>query len=598
MLRLLKRLYKILTRREKILAAIVVTLFSVTSLMEVAGLGLVFVYVKLIMDPTQIALLPHVDALRAMLGLDTDRKFLTALGVFLLAVMLSKSALGVANIWASSRFSLGRLASFSEDLYAIYLYRDYLSFLKVNPSVLKQNILDETYQTIFNVMIPVFIIISELITLSAIILMLFILYPVQTFVMALTVALMFGSFLLFTRKFLDHIGNIRSQSNATRHQLVNDAFSTIKEMIVWNARGVFTGRFSKAVREFSYASSWNSVLYQMPRMLIEVTGFIVIIGMMIYYLQTSKNPAEVVSVIALYGAAGMRMMPSFSRITVNITQVRFSKRAFYSISEDLLLRRAKKKLLPQGVAEESPLPFTRKIEIGNVSFRYDPDAEKVLKDISLIIHKHSSVAFVGSSGAGKSTLMDMLLGVFMPDAGEIRIDETPLSDENIRNWRAHIGYVPQRVTLLDDTVAANIAFGVPPENVDMEQVRWAAKVAQIDQFIEADLPQQYETRLGERGIRLSGGQAQRIAIARALYRRPSVLVMDEATAALDNITEREITETLNELAGKITIIMIAHRLSTVKHCDMIYLFEKGRISDWGTYNALLERNETFQKMAG
>lgn len=597
MLRLLKRLYKIFTRREKILAAIVVLLFSTTSLMEVAGLGLIFVYVKLIMDPSQIAILPYVDVIRASFGLDTDRKFLTVLGLFLLVIMLSKSALGVMNIWASSRFSLGRLASFSEDLYAIYLYRDYLSFLKVNPSVLKQNILDETYQTIFNVMIPVFIILSELITLSAIILMLFILYPLQTFVMSLTVALMFGSFLLFTRKFLDHIGNVRSRSNTARHQLVNDAFSTIKEMIVWNARGVFTGRFSKAVREFSYASSWNTVLYQMPRMLIEVTGFIVIIGMMVYYLQTAENPSDVVSVIALYGAAGMRMMPSFSRITVNITQVRFSKRAFYSISEDLLLRRAKKKLMPQGVAEESPLPFNRKIEIANVSFRYDPDAEKVLKDISLIIHKHSSVAFVGSSGAGKSTLMDMLLGVFMPDSGEIRIDDTPLSEENIRNWRAHIGYVPQRVTLLDDTVASNIAFGVLPEKVDMEQVRWAAKVAQIDQFIETELPQQYETRLGERGIRLSGGQAQRIAIARALYRRPSVLVMDEATAALDNITEREITETLNELAGKITIIMIAHRLSTVKHCDMIYLFEKGHISDWGTYNALLERNETFQKMA-
>lgn len=595
---LLYRLYKVLTRREKILAGVVVMLFAITSLLEVAGLGLIFVYVKLIMDPGEIAKIPYITDMRNFLHLYTDKRLLTFLGIIMLMVMLAKSVGGIFSLWASTRFSAGRMAAFSRDLYNIFLARDFRFFLSRNSATLKQQITDETYSTVFNVMIPIFSLISELLTLAVIVGFLLVLQPYQTLAMFLVVAILFSSFILSTRRFLDSMSDLRSKSNAQRHKLIGDTFSSVKEMIIWNAQSVFSKRFGETMHNYAVSNTWNIVLSQMPRMLVEMAGFIIIVGLMIYYLQISENPAEVVSIIALYGAAGMRMMPSFSRIAQNVTSIRFSKRAFYSIVNDLQHRRSMQKVQFKRLDHLNPLPFEKKIEIDNIIFSYTEDGAKILDEVSMVIHKHSSVAFVGPSGAGKSTLMDILLGVFLPDKGQVRIDGEVLDTNNLGEWRANIGYVPQKITLLDDTVAANIAFGAPEEEIDMEQVRWACKVAQIDKFIEEDLSHGYETHVGDRGVRLSGGQAQRIAIARALYRKPSVLVMDEATSALDNITEREITDTLVELAGKTTMIMIAHRLSTVKHCDMIYLFEKGKISDWGTYNALLERNPLFRKMAG
>jgi len=291
----------------------------------------------------------------------------------------------------------------------------------------------------------------------------------------------------------------------------------------------------------------------------------------------------------------MRMMPSFNRIATNLAQIRFHKRSLYAFYDDLLPRRWFTPL--PSAHEEVPMSFTKAITYDQVSFAYSRDGENVVHDLSLVIHKPSSVALVGSSGAGKSTIIDLLLGLVYPQNGSIKIDGIALDPMNIDAWRKQVGYVPQRVVLLDDSVAANVAFGVPTDERNMKQVEWACKVAKIDQFIEQELEYGYQTNLGENGIRLSGGQAQRIAIARALYRKPSVLILDEATAALDSITEREIIETIEELAGKMTIIMIAHRLNTVKHCDMIYLLNKGRVADLGTYNALIERNKQFQDMA-
>ena len=594
---LLKRLYKLLKRREKILAIIVMALFFVTSLTEVFGLGFIFLYVKLILEPAGLHTMGILLKFQSLLGLTDDRHFLVALGVMLLAVLALKTFFGILSVWASMRFSLGRMAAFSIDLYRIYLFKDYLYFLDKNSATLKQNILEEIYSAIFNVMVPVLQLISEMMALMFIVLLLLVLHPIETVIMFASTGVMFGIYLMMVRDKLERLGEQKSQSNHDRHRLAADAFATIKETIVWDARWNFVQRFSAAMQRYSYAMAWHHVILQVPRYLIEAIGFFLIVGLIIHHLLTSHNAAEVVSVIALYGAAGMRMMPSFNRITVCLAQIRFHKRSLMSFYNDLILRRSMPNIPKNAQNVEPMLPFEKSITFNDVSFSYTDGTDAVIRKVTLVIHKRSSIAFVGSSGAGKSTLVDMLLGLIEPTGGEICVDGEPLQAENIIAWRKQIGYIPQRVFLLDDTVAANIAFGEDPQNIDMEQVKWACKVARIDQFIEQDLTSGYQTMVGEHGVRLSGGQAQRIAIARALYRRPSVLIMDEATAALDGITEREITETLEELAGKLTIVMIAHRLNTVKHCDMIYMLQKGEVVDWGTYNALLERNEIFRQMA-
>ena len=593
---LLHKLYKLLTRREKILGALVVALFFMTSMLEVAGLGFIFIYVKLILDPAQIKAIVPLYWVQNLLAVDTTY-FLVILGGLLLCVLAAKAAMALVCAWASFRFSLARMASFSTDLFHIYLLKDYTYFLNHNSTTLKQNLLDEIYNATFNVFIPVLLVLSEVLALSCIVLFLLILHPVQTLIMFAITGILFGLYLLLAQKRLDRLGEQRNIANHDRHRIASDAFATIKETILWNAKGTFLKKFQHALRSYSYAMAWNHILLQVPRYLIEAIAFGLIVALMMYQLLHSQNPAEIISLIALYGAAGMRMMPSFNRIATNTAQIRFHKRSLYAFYGDLIQRRSLSPFTPTRDETEA-LPFEKTIAYDQVSFAYAKEGEKIMHDLSLIIQKRSSVAFVGSSGAGKSTLIDLLLGLIYPDQGEIRIDGVLLDPFNISAWRKQVGYVPQRVVLLDDSVAANVAFGILPEQRNMAHIEWACKITKIDQFIEENLEHGYQTKLGENGVRLSGGQAQRIAIARALYHKPSVLILDEATAALDGITERAIIETIEELAGKLTIIMIAHRLNTVKHCDMIYLLEKGHIADWGTYPALLERNEHFQKMAG
>jgi ABC-type multidrug transport system fused ATPase/permease subunit len=593
---LLYKLYKLLTRREKIVGGLVTGLFCITSILEVVGLGFIFIYVKLILDPTELKSIPFLLWAQDFLSVNT-RQFLVILGALLLIVLATKALMALVCAWANFRFSLARMASFSSDLFQIYLSKNYTYFLNHNSTTLKQNILDEIYNATFNVLIPVLYIVSETLALSCIVLLLLFLHPIETLIMFAFTGLLFGGYLLAVKKRLDVLGAQKNMTNHARHRLVGDAFSTIKEVILWDAKEHFLDKFRHSLKGYSYAMAWSHILLQVPRYLIEAVGFCLIVGLMMYQLLHSQDPADIISMIALYGAAGMRMMPSFNRIATNAAQIRFHKRALYSFYNDLFLRRSLQPIKTLRSLEKT-LSFNKTITYDQVSFAYAKGGNNIISDLSLVIHKRSSIAFVGSSGAGKSTLIDLLLGLIYPDNGNIRIDDVTLDPFNITAWRKQVGYVPQRVVLLDESVAANVAFGVPVSERNMEQVEWACKVAKIDLFIEQNLEHGYQTKLGENGIRLSGGQAQRIAIARALYHKPSVLILDEATAALDGVTEHEIVETMEELAGRMTLIMVAHRLNTVKNCDIIYLLENGQISDWGTYNALLERNEHFQKMAG
>lgn len=594
----LYRFYKLLTRREKWLACVVIGFFCATSVAEVFSLGMIFVYVKLIMEPAALEAMEPLVQLQHWLGITERRVFLIVLGQGLVLLLLVKTMVGLAAVWASMRFAMGRMAAFSSDLFRIYLFKNYTYFIDHHAATLKKNILEEVFVTIQYVLIPVLTVISELIVLSCIVALLVVLHPVQTAIMFVVTAGLFGLYLLCARGPLDRLSHQKDESNAQRHRLANDAFNAIKESILWNARPAYANRFREVLERYAFAMTWSHVLVQVPRFFIETIAFILVVGLIMYYLQTAERPEQVISVIALYGAAGMRMLPSFNRIVGNLSQIRFSKGALFSFYEDLILRRYLRAMPPEASQMPEPLPFHKTIAFDNVSFAYVEGGRDAVDGVSLTVPKSQTVAFVGSSGAGKSTLVELLLGLIEPRKGRILIDGVALSPANMERWRAQIGYIPQRVFLLDATVAENIAFGTPPELIDRERVRWACQIAHIDTFIERDLVQGYDTPVGEHGARLSGGQAQRIAIARALYRKPSLLIMDEATAALDGITEREISETLDSLSGQLTILIIAHRLNTVRNADRIYMLHKGEVADSGTYDELLKRSAKFREMAG
>jgi ABC-type multidrug transport system fused ATPase/permease subunit len=307
--------------------------------------------------------------------------------------------------------------------------------------------------------------------------------------------------------------------------------------------------------------------------------------------------AAAVPVIGLYAFATHRLMPSLQAIFRQVTAIRFSARAVDILYEDLRSLEVKGNHPKRESKEIKPLPIKNKIELKNVSFTYPSAGKPVIKNLNLKIKSSSSIAFAGETGAGKTTAADIILGLLRPQSGKIIVDGVEITDENLPNWQRNLGYIPQDIYLHDDTVAKNIAFGVPSKKIDREKIKEAAKIANIDNFIVNELLDGYETPVGERGIRLSGGQKQRIGIARALYRNCDVLVLDEATSALDGVTETEIFKAINNVAKAKTLIMIAHRLTTVKNCDVIYLLEEGKITASGRYDELMKKNRVFRKMA-
>jgi ABC-type multidrug transport system fused ATPase/permease subunit len=286
-------------------------------------------------------------------------------------------------------------------------------------------------------------------------------------------------------------------------------------------------------------------------------------------------------------------MPALQQIYASSTQLKYNLPALDILVKDIASFDGEAQLLPK---EATPLPFSKALVLKDIHFKYPNIDESVLKGLNLTIRPNTTVGFVGSTGSGKTTLVDIILGLLSPTQGKIFVDDVDITDKNISSWQANLGYVPQTIYLIDDTIARNIAFAVPDKDINMNRVAEAAKLAELDEFIQT-LPQQFQTSVGERGVRLSGGQRQRIGIARALYHNPEVLILDEATSALDGITENVIMDAINNLSHKKTIMMIAHRLATVKECDVIYVMENGLFVDSGTYQELLENNEKFRKMA-
>ena len=317
-----------------------------------------------------------------------------------------------------------------------------------------------------------------------------------------------------------------------------------------------------------------------------------ILCIIIYLLTTGKDSKEIFPIISLYAMAGYRLLPALQQIYSSITRVKYNLPALEILVDDL----SKEHEISKKVSKQQALIFNNNLVLKDINFHYLGSASPILDDINIEIKANTTIGFVGPTGSGKTTLIDVLLGLLTPNTGKLIVDNVELTVENTRAWQKNIGYVPQSIYLTDDTIIKNIAFGINDNDIDLDKVKHAAKLADIDSFINT-MPKNYNTFVGERGIRLSGGQCQRIGIARALYNNPSILVLDEATSALDSVTENAIIEAINKLSHKKTIIMIAHRLTTVKECDVIFMLDKGKITDKGKYDELLALNEKFRNMA-
>jgi ABC-type multidrug transport system fused ATPase/permease subunit len=465
---------------------------------------------------------------------------------------------------------------YTSRLFSYYLSKPYLYHVNVNSSVLVRNILTGGRIIFADILISTLSVITEAITVVVILVMLFI----TDWLIAILVTLVLAPLVFFILKaFRSRIskqGEIQNTCITEYTKWLYQGLGAIKETKVMQKEGYFRSEFDRSYSQYSDSAREFIIMDKTPRILVEMAGVVGILVLIIVKIATGSDPLSIIPALSVLALAAVRLMPSVNRVISLFNTIKFNMPLFNEIHADLLAIKNKKDMDERNIAwqETSKLPFTNRISVERLSFSYPGTDKQVLTDVSFAIDKGSFIGIVGSSGAGKTTFVDILLGLLPPSGGHILVDGKDLY-ENTSAWLYNIAYVPQSIYLIDGTIRENIALGVPEKDISAEKIARVLKMAELYDFVQS-LPDGENTNVGERGAKLSGGQKQRIGIARALYNEPTVLILDEATSALDNETEKSITETILKLKGTLTIIAIAHRLSTLEKCDFKIQFEKGK----------------------
>ncbi|MCS3828044.1 ATP-binding cassette subfamily C protein [Salinibacter ruber] len=595
----LRKLFSLLTRRERRNLYILFVAVLLMASLQVASVASIMPFLSVASDPSIIQENEYLRWAYATFGFDDDRSFLIALGLGALLALVVSNVFIILTRWAMERYSWGRNHSLSRRLLRSYLYRPYEYFLTRNSSELGKNILEEVKEVTDQMLKPTLRGVAKAVVALFIVGFLVYFDPVVALMVTVVLGAAYGAIYLVVRSQLDERGEARVEANTKRYQFVGEAFGGIKEVKIQGKEEAFLNLYDDPSERYARNQALYRVIKKAPRYIIEMVAFGGIILIAVYLIAVRESLQQVIPVLGLYAFAGYRLLPALQEAFHGLASARFNIAALNKLHRDLK-GLAEARSSASGGADGTaapPLLLEEELALREVSYTY-PDADRpAIKNLSLAIPARSMVGFVGKTGSGKTTAVDLALGLLRPQEGEITIDGTPLRANNLRRWQQTLGYVPQHIYLSDDTVARNIAFGVPRDQIDMETVREAARRAHILDYVEQDLPNRWETVVGERGVKLSGGQRQRIGIARALYHDPSVLVFDEATSALDQSTEAGVMEAIYDLEGEQTILIISHRLSTVQRADNIFMLEEGRKVGEGSYDELLDKHAKFRSMA-
>lgn len=590
MFKIVKQIDFILAATHKKQLALLMAIIFIQAIVETMSIAAILPFLAVVGAPELVETNTILARLYAALPVTSINQFMMLLGGVFFLIMAIGNVFASFSVWYFLRFSMQCGYQLSSDLFKKYLLQPYPFFLAHNSSFLISNIIAE----VSRVILGIFINILQLFNKSIMIGFMFALLLYVDWKLAFSVVCVLGSAyvcaFLIIRKKLQKAGETSSHCNTFRYRSVSEAFSVIKELKLLGCEEYFLSRFKKYSKIYAESETNSQILPQISRYFIEIIAFGGILLIVLYLLYTQKDLNQALPLLGLYALAGYRLMPALQQIFAGFSTIRYHSHALDVIAKEF------SRPTPYVHNTIDPLVFKERIQFKDVSFCYEGADANSIQGLNLEIRKNSSIGIVGSSGAGKTTLVDLLLGLFLGTEGGLYIDGQKLTIDNLQAWRCNVGYVPQMIRLIDDSIKNNIALGVSDENLDMNKIRKAAEMAGIAEFIET-LPEGYETRVGEEGSRLSGGQKQRIGIARALYHDPQVLVLDEATSALDNFSEQVIVEAMKALSDHKTIVIIAHRLTTVKHCQEIVFMEKGKISDQGSYSDLFERNKHFYDMA-
>lgn len=570
-------------------------LMFIAAVLEVVGISMIPAFVAIVADPEKVMQVSWLQAVFEHLQITSERDLLLWGSVALLGIFLIKSAYIITFNYFESYFIFRRRYTISHRLMRAYMQAPYVFHLQRNTAELYRNISHEVEVLINNVVSTMLRMTREAVMASAILIFLFVMEPLITLLIIGLSILGPGVFILLNKKKMKAYGAEEQERRSHMIKALHQGLGGIKDARVLNRENEFIEKFRVETYRSTMLKAYIKFIQQVPRPVVETTAVLGMLMVAVLLLWQDRSMAAIIPTLTLFAMATVRMMPSIQEIVTIYTGLRYNLVAIDPIYNDLKELEKFNAAFNADRKKKEILPFEDEITIERLSYHYPNSAEKAINDISLSIKKGEAVAFVGASGAGKTTIVDVLLGLLEPAQGRICVDGKNIAD-NLSAWQRNVGYIPQTIYLADETLRANVAFGLPEEEIDDVKVMDAIRLSQLETLVER-LPFGLETVVGEHGTRLSGGQRQRLGIARALYHNPKVLVMDEATSALDNITEKQIIKAIESLKGDHTLIMIAHRLTTVKNCDKLYFMEEGAIVQEGSYHNLVESNLKFREMA-
>lgn len=590
----LKDLYSVLTKKQKKTLFRLQFLVILMALSEVIGIGVFGPFLALAGNFNLVNEEGMLRDIYIWTELQNPADFIFYVGASVLIIISISTLISTFAIRALLHFAQRLGAEISSSLYDYYMQQPWLFHSNSNSSRLMNNVTTECNRITAGIIYPVMIMNAKIVVGIAIVILLLIIDPLIT---CLGFAIFgFIYMLIFSAvKFrLATNGRVISKTMQTRFKLMNEGFDGIKDTLVLGRSSIFRTRFSEESFALGRALGSNVTMNEVPKYWVELIAFGAMISLILYLLAFNNGDlTAILPKLGVFAMASYKLLPAFQQVYGNLTYVKGSASALDNVKEDL--KNWKHLSNENLISNELPKVSFTKLSLNNISFKYPSKNDLALMNISIDIEKNSAYGFVGKSGSGKSTLADIILGLISPNSGTVYLDDKKFELYGSRSWQKAIGYVPQSIFLADASIEENIAFGIPENEINNDNLQNSILLSNLNDLIE-EMPLGIKTVVGEKGLQLSGGQRQRIAIARALYHDPEILIFDEATSALDGLNEKNIMDSIYNLSKQKTIILIAHRLNTVKRCKHIFLFDKGKIIDSGGFEEMKEKNKQFKDM--
>ena len=578
----LKKLFNHLSSRRKKQYLMLLILIFVASLVEVVSVGAVLPFLGVLTAPEQVYQHPLMQPLIQTLELSKPSQLVLPLTLLFIIAAVLAGSIRLLLLYVTTRLTYATGADLGFKIYNLTLYQEYAIHVSRNSSEVINGILNKSSTVISSVIMPVVQFISATILIISIMAALLVIDTIVALSAFIGIGLLYMGIIRYSGKQLKENSKIIADKSTQMVKSLQEGLGGIRDVLIDNSQEFYSQLYRSADLPLRRASGNNAFIGGGPRFVLEAVGMTLIAVIAYIMSQKEGGIATAIPILGALALGAQRLLPALQQAYASFSSIRGVEASLKDVLDFL------EQPLPEYVNQSSPAPisFEREIKLTNLSFRYIKETPLVLENINLSIVKGERIGFMGVTGSGKSTLLDIIMGLLPPTEGKLTIDQKPLNSQNRRAWQAHIAHVPQNIYLSDSTIEENIAFGIPIEKIDHQRVKKAAKQAQIADMI-ANLKDGYQTLVGERGVRLSGGQRQRINIARALYKKADVLIFDEATSALDSSTEQEVMKAIEGLGGQLTILIIAHRLTTLKGCDRILQFDKDNLLHEGSYQDMV-----------